>query len=213
MIRRAALVAILLMSTAACGSSSAASLGVTPQTVSLQPGDLPAGMVRCDLSGDIASFMDKEKSADPTTYATVKSDWDAARGNGASSAYTALYTDSSAHCAQLRSNGADPGAATYKLVVNFVFQFKDAASATSGYSTGSFFHFSVSDLKSSGAPVIEGTATGLTDNSIIRNAFLASQTVFVSIWQNQTFLVILAILNVDSTASQKAAVSENARIR
>ena len=179
----------------------------------MQTGDLPSGMVRCDLSGDMGTFLSNEKSADPTTYATVQSDWDAARKNGATSAYTALYTDSSAHCAQFRSKGANPGVATYKLVVNFVIRFKDAASAAAGYTNGSFFHFGVADLKSGGAPVIEGTATGLTENSITRNAYLATQTVSVSIWQNQSFLVILAILNVDTTAARKAAVAENSRIK
>jgi hypothetical protein len=212
-IPRAALVAMVVLFSFACGSSSQAAQGTTPERVSIQSSDLPAGMVRCDLSGDIASFLDKEKTADPTTYATVKSDWDSAKSNGAVVAYTALYTDSTAHCADLRSRGANPGGATYKLVVNFVIQFKDVASATTGYMNGSFFHFSVSDLKSGGGPVIEGTATGLSDNSIVRNVFLADQTVSISLWQNQTFLVILAILNLDATASQKAAVAENARIK
>ena len=213
MIRKPALVAFVLLWSVACGGSSQAAQGVTTQTVSVQPRDLPAGMVRCDLSGDIASFLANEKAADPATYASAKSEWDTAKSNGASAAYAAIYTDSAAHCAQLQSNGANPGAATYGLVVNFVIQFKDVAGATAGYASGSFFNFSVADLKSGGAPVTEGSATGLTDNSIIRNASLANQTVFVGIWQNQTFLVILAVLNIDPAASQKAAVSENARIK
>jgi len=170
-------------------------------------------MIRCDLSGDIASFLDKEKSADPATYSTAKSDWDSARTNGATGAYAALYTDSKTHCGQLSSSAADPGGASYRLVINFVIQFKDQASATSGYTDGSFFNFSVSDVKAGGVPVTQGTATGLTDNSIVRSAPLAGQTVFLALWQNQTFLVILAILNVDPAASLKAAVAENARIK
>ena len=204
---------VVLAAITACGSSSQAGQGTSLSNVAIQNGDLPAGMVRCDLSGDIASFLDKEKSSDPTTYTKVKTDWDTARANGATGAYAALYTDTGGHCTDFGGGAANPGAASYKLVVNFVVQFKDEATASNGYSTGSFFHYSVADLKSGGAPVVEGTATGLGANSIVRNAYLISQTVFVALWQNKAYLVILAILNVDSTATQKAAVSENSRIK
>jgi len=212
-ILRAAVILVALAVIAACGNSSQASQGTDLSNVALQTKDLPAGMVRCDLSGDIASFLDKEKSADPATFARVKSDWDSARTNGATAAYAALYTDTGGHCADFLSGSANPGAAPYKVAVNFVVQFKDESSAASGYSTGSFFHYSVADLKSGGAPVVEGTATGLTANAIVRNANLVSQTVFVALWQKKTFLVILAILNVDATSTQKAAVSESSRIK
>lgn len=179
----------------------------------MQPADLPGGVVRCGLSGDMASFLAKEKGADATTYATVKSDWDAARQNGATAAYAALYTDSAAHCAKFGVGESNPGAATYQLVINFVLQFKDEASAAGAYADGSFFHFSVADLKSGGAAVVEGIATGLTEHAIERSAVLANQTVFVALWQKKQIVVVLAILNLAPAASQKAAVAENTRIK
>jgi len=198
---------------AACGASPQPAPGSSLSTVAVQSRDLPPGMVRCDLSGDIASFLDAEKAADPSTYATVKSEWDAARAGGATAAYTALFTDSSGHCAAFKSQSADPGVEPYQVVVNFVIQFKDEGAAASNYANGSFFNFSVADLKSPGTPVVEGTATGLTANSIVRSADLVGQTVFVAIWQNKDLVLILAVLNLDSTASQKAAVSENSRVK
>jgi hypothetical protein len=203
----------LVLALASCGDSSQVVQGPSPSSVAVQPGDLPGGLLRCDISGDMASFLNKEKSADAATYASVKSDWDSARSNGATAAYTALYANSAEHCALFQTSGANPGAATYKLVVNFVVQFKSVASAAAAYTSGSVFSFSVADLKGAGVPITEGLATGLTDHSIIRTAVLPDQTVFVALWQNQKFLVILAILNVGPGDSRHAALAENSRIK
>ena len=41
----------------ACGGTSNAPTGPTASTVAVQPSDVPKDMVRCDLSGDIQSFI------------------------------------------------------------------------------------------------------------------------------------------------------------
>jgi len=207
------LVALLLVTVvAACGGSPGAS-APTPGSVSVQPGDLPAGMAKCDLTGDIENFLDKEKTADAATYQSTKSEWDDAKSKGATAAFTAFYTDSAAHCDAIKAQGSSIGSAAYKLVVNFVIQFKDEASAAKGYETGQVFNISPSELRKSPA-VLEGTAnTGLTKNSIVLNSPIANQTYYIAVWQNKSFLVILAILNVDGAASKKVATSENSRIK
>jgi hypothetical protein len=197
---------------AACGGSTPGTPAVTAATVAVQQGDLPAGMVKCDLTGDISTFLNKEQSSDPSTYQSTKSEWDDAKTKGATSAYTAFYTDSGEHCTAIKAQGSSIGAASYKLVVNFVIQFKDEASAAKGYETGQVFNISPSELRKSQA-VIEGTNTGLTKNSIALNSPIANQTYYIAVWQNKTFLVILAILNVDGAASKKVATSENSRIK
>lgn len=179
----------------------------------MQSKDLPKGMVKCDLTGDIDSFINKEKSLDPTTYKSTSDQWTAAKKNGATAAATAFYTDSSAHCASVGSTSSDLSSATFKLVVNFVVQFKDEASAAKGYTSESIFGFSASSLKSGGAPVVEGTKTGLTANSISLSAAIANQSFYVAVWQNKLFMIILAVLNIDQAASKKVATSENARIK
>lgn len=207
------LVASLLVTmVAACGGSPAPA-APTAGSVSVQSSDLPAGMTRCDLSGDLDSFLSKEKSADPATYQSTKTGWDDAKSKGATAAYAAFYTDSSAHCAAIKSQGSSIGSANYKLVVNFVIQFKDEASAAKGYQSESVFSVSPSELRSSGQPVIEGTNTGLSKNSIVLSNQIANQSYYIAVWQNKTFLVILAILNVDGAASKKVATSENGRIK
>ena len=199
---------------AACGGTgSVLPSGPTAASVSVQPADLPSDMHKCDLSGDIDSFLNKSKTKDPNTYTSTKTEWDSAKQKGATAAYTAFYTDSAAHCASIESNTSDISSATYKLVVNFVIQFKDEASANKGYTSESIFGFSASSLKSGGAPVVEGTATGLTKNSIVLNISVANQAFYVAVWQNKTFMVILAVLNIDAATCKKVAQAENIRIK
>ena len=170
-------------------------------------------MQKCDLSGDIDSFLNKSKAKDPTTYTSTKNEWDAAQKAGATAAYAAFFADSTAHCATIESNSSDISTATYKLVVNFVIQFKDEASASKGYTTESIFGFSASSLKTGGAPVIEGTKTGLTANSIVLSVAISNQSFYVAVWQNKAFMVILAILNIDTATCKKVALAANSRIK
>jgi len=169
-------------------------------------------MHRCDLSGDINSYLKKIQTTDPTTYASTKSHWDSAQKGGATAADVEFYTDSTAHCTGLQSNGSQIGSATYKLMVNFVFQFKDEASAATGYSSESIFGFSVNQLNQSQVPVTEGTATGLGKNSIVLTLEIAPQSFYIGVWQNKQFMSILGIFNIDATTDKKIALAVNGRI-
>jgi len=212
---RASFTAIaLLLLICACGNPIGGSGTPAPSasSVALKVSDMPSGMHRCDLSGDINSYLKKIQTSDPTTYASTKSHWDSAQKGGATAADVEFYTDSTAHCTGLESNGSQIGSATYKLAVNFVFQFKDEASAATGYSSESIFGFSVKQLKQSQVPVTEGTASGLGKNSIVLTIAIPPQTFYVSVWQNKQFLSILAFFNVDAATDKKIALAENARI-
>ncbi len=208
--------AVLLLVFACGGTSSSSSnapKGPTASSISVQPGDLPSGLQRCALSGDIDAFLNKAKAKDPNTYTATKSEWDAAQKQGATTAYTAFYTDSTAHCTSIETNSSANTSATFKFVVNFVVQFKDEASATKGYTSGSIFGFSASSLKSGGAAVVEGTPTGLSANSIVLSVAIPNQSFYVADWQNKGFLVILLILNIDTATCKKVALAENGRIK
>jgi hypothetical protein len=208
-----ACLAAVVMLIACGGSSSILPSGPTAASISVQPADLPSGMKKCDLSGDIDSFLSKSKAKDPATYNTTKAEWDSAKSKGATGAYTAFYADSAANCTNIESNASDISSATYKLVVNFVIQFKDEATASKGYTSESIFGFSSASLKGGGAPVVEGTATGLTKNSIVLSISVANQSFYVAEWQNKTFMVILAILNIDTATCKKIAQAVNGRIK
>ncbi len=192
-----------------CGGSSGAA-GPTVSSVAVQPGDVPTGMVRCAISGNIEDFVKAEQSPDPNTSKSVSGYWQDAQKNGAKAAYAAIYTDSDARCSAIKNPETDVGTATYKLVVNFVVEFKDEKTASDAYSSKTIFGFSPSQLRS--APTIEGTKTGLTANSIVLSQSIASQSFYIAEWQNKAFIVILAVLNADPVASKKVSTAENSRI-
>ena len=213
MVRPSIAALIALLSIVACGGSSNGPQGPSVSSVSVQTGDLPHGMVTCDLTGDINSFIAKEQSPDPQTSKSMSGYWADLKKAGATSAYAAIYTDSAAHCSAIKSSTSDIAAANYKLVVNFVVQFKDEKSAAGAYTNESILGFSASNLRSGGAQTIEGTKTGLTANSIVLDQSISNQSFYIALWQNKAFDVILAVLNVDPTSSKKVAASENSRIK
>ncbi len=214
MVRLPVVALTALLAAVACGGSTpTAPSGPTASTVAVQQSDLPAGMVRCDLSGDIDSFIQKEQSPDPATAKSMASEWDKAKKNGATAGHTAVYTDSSAHCNAIKSSTSDIAAAGYKLVVNFVVQFKDEKSAAAMYTNGEILGVSASSLRSGGGAAIEGTKTGLSAHAVVINQTIAPQSFYIALWQNKSFAVFLAVLNVDPTISQKVATTENSRIK
>jgi len=209
--RRWLVLAVLVLVTA-CNQSSAAVTGVAD--VSVQSGDLPKGVQKCSASGDIDSFLKAVKTKDPSTYSSTKSEWDKAKSHGATSAQVVFYTDSKAHCESItNSQNSDLASATYPIVINFVIKFKDQNSAEQGYTTESIFGFSESTISSSAAAgVTKGTDTGLGKNSITLLIAIANQSFFVAVWQNKTFMVILAVINIDTAQAKKIASNENSRI-
>src|SRR6202049_1832732 len=91
--------AVALLMVMACGSATpGAPQGPTVASVSVQPGDLPSGMHKCDLSGDIDTFLNKVKTSSPATYTSTKAEWDAAKKQGATAGEIVFFTDSPATC-------------------------------------------------------------------------------------------------------------------
>jgi len=170
-------------------------------------------MVRCNISGDIESFIQSEKSPDPSTSKSASDEWTSAQKNGATAAYATIYTDSSGHCSEFANARNDPATVPYKLVVNFVIQFKDSKSAVNTYQNDSIFGVSASSLRASGTQSIEGSKTSLGPNSVVVSQSISNQNFYIAVWQNKAFDVFLAVLNVDPASSQKVATSENSRIK
>ena len=204
------LLAVLML--AACASQPASS-PPSAASVAVQPSDLPNTMHRCSVSGDINSYIDNLKTKDPATYTSTKNEWTDAQSKGATAAQVVFYTDSDANCASVASTVANLSGASYPLVVNFSVQFKDEASAASGYTNGQIFGIDRTTLKANGAPVVEGTKTGLGPNSIVLSATVLSQAFYIAVWQNKAFMVILGIINLDPASGQKVAAAENKRIK
>ncbi len=197
---------------AAC-SSQPTTIVPTAASVAVQSSDLPNTMHRCSISGDINTYIESLKTKDPPTYTSTKTEWTDAQSKGATAAQVVFYTDSEANCANVASTVANLSGAAYPLVVNFSVQFKDEASAASGYTNGQIFGIDRAMLKANGAPVVEGTKTGLGPNSIVLSTTILSQAFYIAVWQNKAFMVILGIINLDSATGQKVADAENKRIK
>ena len=205
------LVSLLML--VACAPPGVSVSVPTAASVAVQPGDLPSGMHRCSISGDINTYLDNLKTKDPATYTSTKAQWDDAQTKGATATQVTFYTDSEANCASVASTVFNISAATYKLVVNFVVQFKDEAGAANGYTNGQIFGIDRAMLKANGAPVTEGSKTGLGPNSIALSTTILAQSFYIAVWQNKAFMVILGIINFDSATGQKVADAENKRIK
>ena len=161
------------------------------------------------------AFLNSAKTKDPTTYQSTKAEWDSAKTHGATKAQVTFYTDSKDHCNAIQNAAnSDLASSTYPVVINFVIQFKDEATAAKGYTTEGIFGFSESTI-SSGNPagVIKGTDTGLTKNSIALTLALGNQSFYVAVWQNKVYMIILGVLNIDLAQSKKIATNENSRIK
>lgn len=212
---RAALSALaILLAALACGPLPGGGSAPTAASVAVQSSDLPSGMQKCDVSGDIDAYLATVKAKDPTHYTTIKQEWDDAKSHGATAGQVAVYADTAEHCAAFQSNSSDITTATFKLVVNFVIEFKDEAAAAKGYTSESILGFSPSTIKSSGSvPVTESTKTGLGVNSIVLTLDVGGQSFYVAVWQNKKFMSILAVLNIDPTTSKKIATAVNGRIK
>ncbi|HXC76144.1 MAG TPA: hypothetical protein VNU19_03755 [Candidatus Acidoferrum sp.] len=204
------LMALILL--VAC-SSTAASSTPTAASVAVQPRDLPNTMHRCPISGDVNSYLNGLKTRDPATYTSTQTEWADAQSKGVTATQVVFYTDSAANCDNVSSTVANLSAAAYPLVVNFSIQFKDEASAANGYTNGQIFGIDRTTLKANGAPVVEGTGTGLGPNSIVLSTAVLNQVFYIAVWQNRAFMVILGIINMDSATGQKVATSENNRIK
>lgn len=177
----------------------------------MQQGDLPRGMVRCDLSGDIKPFIQKERTSDQSAGDQASTQWTQLQKSGATDAYVAIYADTKTECGALTNPGANPSVTTSKLAVSIAVHFKDEKSAADAYAGGAIFGQKPSDLRS--AQSVEGTKTGLTANSIVVDQSLSTQTFYVALWQNQAFIVYLVAIDLDPSASKKIALAENGRIK
>src|SRR5207245_9548990 len=110
--------------------SRAAPKPATPQSVILQPGDLP-GMHRCDTSGEVTAVLNDEKIRKSPAYDMNATEWEQWKRQGAIAASFAVYGRTAADCAA--ASGSSTGAPQGGLVVGLVVQFRDNNGAALNY--------------------------------------------------------------------------------
>ena len=197
-----------------CGPSAVILPAATVSTVAVQPGDVPSTLQRCAASGRMDNWLSTLKVQNFSRYFNYNEQWDLAKRDGATSAEVALYTDSSSHCDYSTNNGSGTIAlGAYPLVLNIVIQFKDEASATNGYTSGSLFGFEQAIFKAvAGAALSQGKSTGLGANSIAYSTDVGNKPYYVVVWQQRAFVVIVLTDNLDPATGKKIAQQLNGRI-
>lgn len=212
--RRALAGAAIVAALAACQAQpNAKAVLATPQTVSMQPGDVP-GMQRCATSGTVNSVLAQEKSEGSLAYERHATEWEQWKQQGATDAYFAVYGLSAADCAAVSpsSTGAPPGA----LMVGLVVEFSDAKLAAVNFIRDStLMGLGPQDIRfielANGSTTF-GSATGLGPQSVIGSGLVGGTNYFIAQWQNKRFESDFIGYSVADADGNKAVLSMNRRI-
>lgn len=181
--------AALILAVAACsGPQAETPRGSTPQTVSLQPGDVP-GMERCATSGNVKVVLAQEKLEGSLAYDMHATEWEQWKQQGATDAYFAVFGASRADCAAVSASGT--GAPQGALMVGLVVEFSDATHAAVNYHRDStLMGLGPQDMRfielANGTTTF-GAATGLGPHSMTGSGLVAGTNYFVAMWQNKRF--------------------------
>ena len=199
---------------AACGGPSGS--GSTQQPTSAEAvgsgsADF-AGLQKCPESGTWDHYLTAEQAKNPSQYTTDKSDLDSLKAAGANDTYVAVYSDATSGCGNFGSDTP-----TGKVADVYAIRFKDSSSAAANYKTNlKDFHLSdtdLSNLKSAGGSVAQGSATGLGDNSVMVSISIAGSSLYAAFWQKNQFEVALLTFNVSESDSKSATTKINDRMK
>jgi hypothetical protein len=208
------LVALGAFAVVACGGPNHVDGGVTgPQSaksVADDSSDFKA-LKRCPESGPYDSYLKAEQAKSPDQYTSDKKNWDQLKAAGANDAFIVVYSDSDSNCGQFVTTNVSG-----KLAVVLAVRFKDAPAAASSYTSAQGqFHLKDSDLtnlKSLGAVVQQGAASGLGDNSTTVAFDGLGLSLYVALWQKKAFEAAVAVDNLPPTTGATAAAKVNGRI-
>ena len=176
----------------------------TAQNVVLQAGDI-SGLQRCPQTGTYDKYLGTSGDADEATA------WTQAKSRGAIEGYISEYADNSGDCGNFNSVDAPKG----RLAFGWALNFKDSTSATADYKTDSTrFNTSPADLAAfrSEGSLVNGTGTGLGENSLLGIGAVEAFTYYFAVWQNQNFELAFWGFNVAKVAGDRATTNINGRV-
>ena len=213
MTRLVACLAIALAVAGCQGPQLAQSSAATPQSVVLQPGDVP-GMQRCATTGDVNAVLKAEKTEGSLDYAMNATEWEQWQRQGATDAYFAVYGRTPADCATVSAGGT--GAPLGALMVGLVVEFRTATLAAHNYQRDStLMGLGPQDIRfielANGTTTF-GAATGLGPQSVIGSGRVAGTNYFIAMWQNKRFESDFIGYAVADSDGAKAVLSMNRRI-
>jgi hypothetical protein len=176
----------------------------TAQNVALQAGDM-SSLKRCPQSGTYDAYL--VNSGDANEVAA----WTKSKSRGATEGYISEYADNTSDCGDFNSVDAPKG----RLAFGWALKFKDASSATADYKTDSTrFNTSAAELvafRSEGS-LVNGTGTGLGENSLLGIGKVEAFTYYFAVWQNQNFVIALWGFNVSQADGERATMKINGRV-
>lgn len=207
---RIAAIATLIVLAAACQSNSQPVASPTPSPTPhtaptaaiLQSGDIPAGLSVCPGSGPIDVYITNLAQTDATLAASVESQWEQLRLQGAIGAAMSVFTANPAAC------GAELGAASnVKSIASFVVVFADSGQADRAWQSG-IFGFTPPAQGELLSGVTRGTDTGLGLSSWTYDR----APVWVGCWHKSVFVALVVAGNLDLPALKTATAAVDARL-
>lgn len=201
---RAGLLVAAFVALLACSTPGAPPAPSTPQSVALQAGDLPRGMVRCGLSGDVDRFLTGAPS-DNQYASQLAQEWRAMKALGAQAGYVGVYAGSSDQCKAAFTSQSLTG---IRWAASMVVQFKNTAAAGTAYRQASIGAQQIAQQPGSE----EGAATGLGSDSLTFSDSEGTQSLFFAYWHHARFLVVMLALDLGEQASHQAAHDVDSRI-
>jgi hypothetical protein len=210
--RIAAAATLVLILVASCAGPSVAGVtGASPESVAVQQGDVPAGLQRCSESGEINGYLNSVKSKNPSTYKQVNDQWQKEKQAGGTAGAVEVYADSKDECDSLANGTSPSSSAPPKIVLNYVVQFKDDASAAKDYND-EVLGLNPSDIQKQGGTVLKGTGTGLGSNSSAGSISLFGLQLEFAVWQKKTFFTAVIAVGLTDTDAKKIYTAVNGRI-
>jgi hypothetical protein len=215
-VNRAFLMLAAAIALVACQAplSQATPKPATPQSIILQPGDLP-GMHRCDTSGEVTTVLNDEKDRASPAYDTNATEWQQWKRQGAVDAYFAVYGRTTADCAA--ASDSSTGAPQGGLVVGLVVQFKDTNGAARNYQRDSTLMGlgprDIRFIELAGGTTTFGSATGLGVDSVVGSALVAGANYFVARWRSRSFQSEFIGYDMAFADADNAVMDMNRRIQ
>jgi len=212
---RAAACFVVLMAMMACQSplSRTTPKAATPQSVVVQPGDVP-GMQRCSSSGPVGQVLSDERTHGSPAYDMNATEWEQWKRQGAVAAYFAVYGQTAADCAA--AGDSSTGAPTGGLMVGLVVEFQDAKGAARNFQRESTLMGlgprDIRFIELAGGTTTIGPATGLGADSVVGSAVIAGADYFVAMWQSSRFQSEFMGYDMAYADADSAVIEMNRRI-
>jgi hypothetical protein len=210
--RAAVVAAASALMLAGCGPGGTGFGGGVPlgppsaKSVAYDTNDLP-GLQTCPESGSGDHYLTSEQTNNPDQYSADKPEFDAWRSAGANDIYVVVYANAASGCGVISPTTPDG-----KLAQVLTIRFYDASAAATSFNTFKSQAEQKGSSTTASGSVLQGSATGLGDNSVVVSIDLVITT-YIAVWQNKAFEVLLFVYGLTESESSTAAAKINSRIR